>query len=151
MISLSEHQFFSLIIDVFDTVIRKYGLEIHEESKNLVVATKGSIELIFRLEPTYLAYYFSLEIRLVGELGERATSNSLYRHLGVAAIARCLDPNYDRPVKEIQTEQNLREIAEGHREELLKYCENILLGDVSSWQTVVNCLEKKSLERGKLV
>lgn len=140
MISLSELQFFSIINEVFGTVIQDYGFEIYEENKNLIIARKGDIDVIFRLESVNLSYYFSLEIRLSGKLGKNATSDPSYRHLGVAAIARCLDPNYTRPVKKANTEDDLREIAEGHKEELLKYCKSILLGDVSSWQKIVECL-----------
>ena len=88
-----------------------------------------------RLERAYLAYYFSLEIELSGELGKQAASDPTYRHLGVSAIAKCLDPNYDRPVRKAtnyRAEEDLREIAEGHKEDLLKYCGDILSGDVSS-------------------
>jgi len=92
-----------------------------------------------------MSHYFSLEIRLSGKLGKKATSDPSYRHLGVAAIAKCLDPSYVRPVRKATNywaEEDLREIAEGHKEELLKYCGAILLGDVSSWQEVVDCLAK---------
>lgn len=140
MITFAEHQFFLVINEIFGSIIQDYGFEIYEENKNLVIARKGDIDLIFRLETVYLSHYFSLEIKLSGKLGKNATSDPSYRHLGVAAIAKCLDPNYTRPVKKANTEDDLREIAEGHKEELLKYCKSILLGDVSSWQKIVECL-----------
>lgn len=144
--SISEHQFFLIIKKIFDPVIQSYGFEIVKKNNNLIVAAKGDIELIFRLESAPMSYYFSLEIKLTGELGKKATPDSSYRHLGVAAIAQCLDEDYDRPVKEARNEEDLIEVAEGHKEELVKYCENILLGDVSSWQDVVDCLKKKSID-----
>jgi hypothetical protein len=145
MTSLSEHQFFLMIKEIFDPVIQNYGFELNEENENLVIATKGDIQIIFRLESAYLTYYFSLEIKLSGELGRKATPDSSYRHLGVAAIAQCLDQNYSRPIKKARNEDDLKEIAGRHKEELIRYCERILLGDVASWQYVVDCLKKKPI------
>ena len=87
-------QFLTLIHEVFDSTMRDYELTVHETSEDLVIAQKGDLDLIFRLEATRLFYYFSLEIKLSGKLGEKATTDSSYRHLGVTAIAKCLDLNY---------------------------------------------------------
>lgn len=139
MVILSKHQFFLTIQEIYESVFRDYGFEIHEEKDNLVIATKPDCELIFRLER---ALYCSLGIKLSGQLAQKATSDPYYRYreLGVSAIAKCLDPYYKRPFKRTETEEDLKDVLEGHKEELLKYCKNILLGDVSSWQQVVDCL-----------
>jgi len=146
MVSLSKHQFFLTINEIFDSVIRDYGFEIYEENERLVIAKKDGCELIFRLEA---ALYCSLGIKLSGELAQKATSDPYYRYreLGVSAIAKCLDPSYKRPFKRTETEEDLKDVLERHKEELLKYCRNILLGDVSSWQRVVDCLNRTRINR----
>jgi hypothetical protein len=135
--------FLKPIIDVFDSVFRDYGFKIYEENLDLVIAKKGDIELLFRLEATKMFYYFSLEIKLLGGLGEQATSDPSYRHLGVTAIAKCINPNYKISLKAAQTETELKEMMEIQKEELLDYCKGILLGDVSIWQRVVYSLNAK--------
>jgi hypothetical protein len=138
---LQHEQFSRLINEVFSSVIDRHGFKLRSEKEYLLIARKGDIELLFRLEIGYQSHYFSLEIRLSGELGERATSDSRYRHLGVSAIAKCFEPNYQESDKGAETEEMLREMMELQKEELLKYCEDILAGDVSSWSKVVDCLK----------
>jgi len=142
-------RFLNLVHQVFDPVCTKYGFIIQEEEKwiqpeKAVFARKGDIELEFRLGSSSLFWDFSLEIKLSGALGEKATSDPKYRGLGVAAIAGCLDPNYKKNLKAPQTEDELRRKMESDKDELLKYCEDILLGNVSNWQKVVDCLKAKS-------
>jgi hypothetical protein len=108
-----------------------------------VIANRGNIEIVFRLEATRLFYYFSLEIRLSGELGEKATSDPFYRDLGVATIAKCLDPNYELLLKKPQTTDELRNVLERNKKDLLNYCGRILLGDVSIWEIVVQCVKEE--------
>lgn len=136
-------RFLHLVVEVFDAVIRDHGFEIYEESEGLVIARRGDIELVFRLESTRLFYYFSLEINLNGKLGEKATLDPAYRHLGVTAIAKCMDPNYKISLKAAQTENELKEMMEIQKEELLNFCKDILLGDVSMWLGIVDCLNVK--------
>jgi len=137
--------FSKLVDDVFNSVIHDYHLNCREENTRLLIASKEELELVFRLEAIPLFYYFSLELKLSGNLAEQATSDTYYRGrgLGVSAIAQCLDINYKPSIKGAQTESELRELLETGRDELLKYCKDILLGDVSSWQVVVECLKKK--------
>ena len=140
---LQHKQFSSLINEVFSSVIDRHKFELRSEDEYLLIAQKGDIELLFRLEVGYQSYYFSLEIRLSGELGERATPDSRYRHLGVTAIARCFELNYQGFANGAETEEMLKEMMETQKEALLQYCEDILVGDVSSWFKVVDCLRKK--------
>ena len=146
MVTLSKHQFFRTIEEIYESIFRDYGFEMYEENDNLVIARKPDCELVFRLER---ALYCSLGIKLSGQLAQKATSDPYYRfrELGVSAIAKCLDPNYKRPFKRTETLEDLQAVLEGHKEELLKYCGNILLGDVSSWQQVVDCLNITRINR----
>lgn len=94
----TDIQFLKLIHDVFDSVFTKYGFSIQEEEiwfqpETVVFARKDEIALGFRLGSSRLFWYFSLEMELSGNLGEKATSDSHYRGLGVTAIAQCLDPS----------------------------------------------------------
>jgi hypothetical protein len=47
---------------------------------------------------------FCSVIRLSGKLGERATSNPRYRHVGVSAIVTALESSYEPFFKEARTE-----------------------------------------------
>ena len=141
--------FLKLIHDVFDEVFVKYGFIIQEEEKwtqpeTAILARKGDIELAFRLWSSLLFWYFSLEISLLGKLGEEATSDLKYRSLGLESIAECLDTNYKINIKAAQTEEELRERMKSDKEELIKYCEDILMGDVSNWKKTVDCLKGKA-------
>lgn len=135
--------FSKLVKDVFGLVIQDYDFKYRDDNEQLIVAGKGEIEIIFRLEEIPLFYYFSLEIRLSGDTAKQATSDKRYRTLGVSTVTECLDPQYKSPLRGSQTESELRELMETSRDELLKYCSEILGGDVSSWQKVVDCVRKK--------
>jgi len=143
---LQGTHYFELIDEVFKSVTGPQGFEIRKENEKLFIARKGDLELLFRLEVGYQAYYFSLEIRLLGRLGERATTDSHYRHLGVTAIAKCYDPNHKMSAEAADTTEKLQKMMETQKEELLKYCADILAGDVSSWSRIVDCLMKKGAE-----
>jgi hypothetical protein len=136
---------YSLVDEIFNPAIKEYGYVFNEEEKNLIVAKKGDCKVIVRLEH---GLYCSLEIHLSGELGERATEDPYYRDLGVAAIAICLDPSSRRFFKKTKTVDDLREVLEIQKNELLKYCSEILAGDVSIWSQVVNCIKEKSKKSG---
>lgn len=142
-------QFLKLIHEVFDPILSKYGFIIQDEEKwiqpeTAVFAKKDDIELAFRLGSSQLFWYFSLELKLSGLLGERATSDPKYRGFGVSAIAECLNPSYKKNMKASQTEKELQERMESDKAELLQYCEDVLLGDVSNWQKIVDCVKAKS-------
>ena len=141
MISLSEHQFFWRVNNIFGSILQNYGFEIREEGNKLVVAQRGDIELIFLVEVSYLEYFFSLAIKISGELGRKATTDvdNRNRRLDIITIAHCLNPNYEFTPKKIRTEEDLAEVMEDRKEVLIKYCKDMLLGDVSLWQDVVDC------------
>ena len=142
-------QFLPLIEEVFDSVFKEYGFEIQGdigwvENEDVVTIKKNDIALIFHLGRAQLFYSCSLGIKLSGELAEKATSNLDYRGLGVTAIAKCLDASYKQSLKKAQTKEELKELLENNKEVLLKYCKDILLGDVSVWQSLVDCITDKN-------
>lgn len=143
MEAVQGQRYYKLINEVFISIIGGPEFEIRQESESLFIAKKGDLELLFRLEVGYQSHHFSLEIRLSGELGERATSDSHYRHLGVTAITKCYDQNYEAAPEGADTDKKLKELMEIQKRELLKYCADILAGDVSSWSGLVECLRKK--------
>jgi hypothetical protein len=109
----------------------------------IVTAKKGDIELNFYLGLSQLLYYCSVGIKLSGELGERATPDPKARNIGVSAIAECLDPEYKLSKKASQTSEEVSQTFENRKEDLLKYCKDILSGDVSIWSIVLSRLEAR--------
>ena len=136
-------RFAKLVDDVYGLFLREYGFTYVKEEKYLVTARKDDIELIFSLETTFLFYNLSLEIKLHGQLGENATSIKRYRHLGILTIAKCLDSNFRGRIKKAQTERELKEILLLDKDVLLNCCVEFLLGNVSSWGEIVDCLEMR--------
>ena len=140
--------FYSIIKETFGSVFEEYGFELQSEAiwtgmgEYIITAKKGDIELNFYLGLSPLFYLCSVGIRLSGELGERATTDPKARNLGVSTIAECLDPEYKSSRKSPQTSEEVRQTFENRKEDLLKYCKDILSGDVSVWSTVVNCLSQ---------
>ena len=53
-----------------------------------------------------------------------------YRNLGVSAIAKCLDPDYKLSRKSPQTSEEVKQNFENRKDDLLKYCKDILSGIV---------------------
>lgn len=141
--------FLKIIEETFGSVFEDYGFELQDEAvwtgmgEYTITARKADIELNFYLGVSQLSYYCSAGIRLSGELGKRATTDSKYRNMGVSTIAKCLDPEYKPLRKSPQTSEEVRQKFENRKEDLLKYCKDILSGDVSTWQAVVNCLREK--------
>lgn len=142
--------FLTIIQETFGSVFEDYGFELQSEVKwsgmgeYIITAKKDDIELNFYLGMSPLFYYCSVGIKLSGKLGERATTDPKFRNMGVSAIAKCLDPYYYNPSrKSPQTSEEVKLDFENYKEDLLKYCKNILSGDVSIWPTVVDCLKKK--------
>ena len=144
MFGLQDGQFSKLVHEVFSSTIQNLGFELHEENENLLFARKGDIQLIFRLEVAYHTYLFSLEIKLLGKSGERATSDSYYRHLSVTTIAKYSDPEYKVSIKGSSTEEELKKMIETQREELLNYCKTIIEGDISLWSKIADVLIKQA-------
>lgn len=139
--------FLPLIKEIFDPVFKDYGFELQNEARwngqeYVITAQKGDIALNFYLGMSQLFYYCEASFKLSGELGERATADPKYRSLGVSVIAKCLDPGYKPLRKMPQTKDEVKQAFEKEKEDLLKYCNRILSGDVSVWTTVVKCLKK---------
>ncbi len=141
--------FLPIIKETFGSVFEEYGFELQDKAvwtgmgEYIITARKTDIELNFYLGVSQLFYYCSVGIRLSGKLGRRATTDQKLRELGVSVIAECLDPEYKRSRKSPQTSEEVRHQFESRKEDLLKYCKDILLGDVSIWPRVVRCLKKK--------
>jgi hypothetical protein len=141
--------FLSIIKEAFGPVFEEYGFEIQDKAvwtgrgEYIITAKKTDIELNFYLGVSQLFYYCSIGIRLSGKMGKRATNDPKYRNIGVSKIAKCLDPEYNSSRKSPQTSEDVKKQFESRKEDLLKYCSDILAGDVSSWPAVVKCLKTK--------
>ena len=140
--------FVSIIRDIFDPVFQTYGLKLQNETtwngqgENLLTASKEGLELIFYLANSPLFYYGTVAIHVVGELAKRATPHSKYHSLDISTIAEELDAQFRPSLKGAQTHTEVSELFEVQKENLLKYCSDILSGDVSSWTRVAEQLRK---------
>ena len=141
--------FLPIIKETFGSIFEEYGFELQDEvvwtgmGEYIITARKTDIDLNFYLGGSQLFYSCSVGISLSGKLGKRATANSKYRKMGISTIAKCLDPEYKSSRKSPQTSEEVKQQFENRKEDLLKYCKDVLSGDVSSWPTVVKCLRKK--------
>jgi len=139
--------------EIFGPVFKEYGFELQSresqlEYENKVVAKKGGIELVFRLGGTQMFYLCSIGIRLSGELGEKVSSDPRYREIGASVIAKRLNPGYESPTKHIQTKEDLHRTLEADKAELLKYCKDILMGDITPWQEALKAILDESKKSG---
>ena len=140
--------FLSIIKETFGSVFEAYGFDFHGEAiwtgkgEYILTAKKSDIELNFYLGTSRLFYYCSVGIQMSGALGEKATTDPKFRNIGVSVIAECLDPEYKLSRKSPQTSEEVKRDFENRKEDLLKYCKDILSGDVSIWPTVVNRLKE---------
>ena len=147
-------QFVQSVKEVFDSVFKEYGFEFQNDAiwngkgEYTVKASKTDLELIYYLGLTPTFYLFSLGINLLGQLAEKATLNKHYHSIGVTAIAKCLDKDYKYSPSRIQTKEELIEALKKEKVDLLKYCQGVLSGDVSTWSEVVNCLEEQRKRSG---
>ena len=144
---------FLAVQEIFAPVFEEYGFELLPEEKQIsyqtsVVAKKEDIELVFRLESTYMFYLCSIGIKLTGELGKKVSSDPRYRELGASVIAERLNPGYESPVKEILTKSHLYRTLESDKAELLKYCKEILLGDITPWQAALKSILDENKRSG---
>ena len=147
MITMSkdhELDFLQLVSETFDSVFKKYAFRFQKESiwssrgrYHTTSAVKGDIELVFYLAEISEFCHLSIQIRVSGKSAEKVTSKT-FRNISIGEIARRIDPKYSHRDNEIRTKQDLKEALEAGKECLLRYCEGILLGDVSSWLNVVN-------------
>ena len=141
-------QFLPLIKETFSQVFEDYAFDLQNEAvwdghgEYSVTAINGDIALIFYLSVLPQVYYCSLGIRVSGDLAKKATSNGKPRSIDVMVIANALDLDYKHPPMQIQTNEDLKRILEKEKECLLKYCQDILSGDVSNWSKVVSDLDK---------
>ena len=142
--------FLTIIQETFGSVFEDYGFELQGEAiwtgmgEYIITAKKGDIALNFYLGMSQLFYYCSVGIELSGDVGERATIDPEFRDIGISVIAECLDPEYKISRKNPQTSEEVKQDFKNRKEDLLKYCKDILSGDVSIWPTVVKCLKEIS-------
>lgn len=130
-------QFFNKkIFEVFAFVRDNYGFTFDTINDYLIVAKKGDMNLYFIFDKGIL---FSVEIEVTGKLGEIAIKNPKYRRLGASTMAECIS-EYKLKVKTIRNENDLLSEMEEEARVLKDYCANILAGDVSDWERIVNCL-----------
>ena len=147
--------FLPIIKEVFDPVFKQFGFVLDNEmewdgrGEDSITASKDDMTLFFYVGITQFFYYCSVGIRLSGELAEKATSREGYRHLGVTAIAKGLDPSYTQREEAAQTREEVRAAFEAEKQDLLKYCSDILSGDVSSWSRVVDPMAEEWEKRSK--
>jgi hypothetical protein len=141
--------FLEIVKETFGSVFDDYDFELQGDAtwtgmgEYIITARKDDIELNFYLGVSQPFYYCSLGIRLSGKLGKRATSDQKYRNIGVSTIAQCLDAEYKPSRKSPQTSVEVKQNFENIKEDLLKYCQDILTGDVSIWPTIIRCLKKR--------
>jgi hypothetical protein len=141
--------FLEIVKETFSSVFEDYGFELQDKviwtgmGEYIITARKGEIELNFYLGVSQLFYYCSVGIKLSGKLGKRATNDTKFRNIGVSKIAKCLDPEYNPSRESPQTSEEVKQKFENIKKDLLKYCQDILLGDVSVWPTVIRCLKKR--------
>lgn len=144
MFEFQERQFIDLVHEVYGSTMQELGFEFYEEDPQLLYAGKGDIQLIFRLETGFKFRLFSLEIMLLGELGERATSRVDHRSLDVTTIAEFSDPEYEFVSRIPATEFEFIEEMKIQKAELLYYCKDILAGDVTRWSGIVDSVIEES-------
>ncbi len=138
----SNIDFLSIVKEVFSSVFSDYGFVLKNEviwdgqGDNRITASKEDIDIVFYIAVSQMFYYCGAAIKLSGITGEKATSHENYREMSISAIAKGLDPNYEKIRKGAQTKEEVKAIFETEKNTLLKYCRDILLSDVSSWTPV---------------
>ena len=141
--------FLAIIKDVFSPDLSDYGFTLQDEvtwngaGEYTIIATKSDIDLNFHIGISPMFYYCSMGIKLSGEAGEKATPHAKYRSMDISTLAEGLDPNYKRISKGAQTKEEVKESFEAEKDDLLTYCKDILLGDVSSWTPIANQMAKE--------
>jgi len=134
-------QFFNEnVFEVFAFVQDKYGFKFDAINDYMIMARKGDMNLYFIFDQGIL---FSVEIEVTGKLGDIAIKNPKYRKLGASTMAECINDEYKLKVKRIKNEDDLLFEMEEEARVLREYCANILAGDVSDWERIVNCLLKR--------
>jgi hypothetical protein len=127
--------FLSIIKEVFDPVFKEFGLLINNElawdgrGESSVMVSNKDVDLIFYVGISPLFYYCSVSIRPTKEKGDP-------QGLDVAAIAKAKEPTYKRRPMGAQTREEAKKMFEIEKEDLLKYCRDFLVGDLSSWSKI---------------
>ncbi|MBK9924874.1 MAG: hypothetical protein IPP66_06225 [Anaerolineales bacterium] len=151
----SNIDFLLLVKEVFSSVFDDYGFALKNEvnwdgrGENIITASKGDVDISFYIGISPMFYYCSAAIKLSGETGEKATPHQKYRSISVSAIAKGRNPNYKRTPKGAQTKEEVKELLEFEKEDLIKYCKDILLGDISFWAPIANQMATERDEKLK--
>ena len=149
--------FLSIVKEVFSSVFSDYGFALTDKAdwdgrgESTITASKGDIDINFYVGVSQLFYYCSAGIKLSGETGEKATPHVKSRSLGISAIAKGIDPTYKSNNRAAQTAEEVKKAFEAERDDMIKYCKDILLGDVSSWTSVANQLAEEWEKKQKPV
>lgn len=122
---------------IFSFVKDEYGFEFEKVTDYMIVGKKGDMNLYFRFDR---GISFGVAVEVVGSLGETAISSPKYRKLGASTMAECIDSGYKLRVKRIKKEDDLLERMNEEARVLRKYFGKILIGDVSEWEKIVECL-----------
>ena len=155
MFKNSEIQFLESIKKVFEPVFHEYGFELQDEvvwngaGEDQVRARKDDITLVYFLGHTRQFYLCSLSIFLSGQLAEKTTPFRHYHHMAVTSIAHYLDKDFQFTGIQVYTNEDLIRALEQEKEVLLKYCREILSGDLSIWPEVIKRSEEYRTGSGK--
>ena len=132
--------FLEKVPEIFSFVVNKYGFEFDNLDEYRIIARKENMNLYFILDR---GIFFSVEIEVTGSLGEEAIKDPKCRKMGASTMAECIDKNYHLQINTIRNENDLLSEMEEEARVLNKYCRNILSGDVSDWERIINCLLKR--------
>ena len=125
--------------EIFGFVKDEYGFEFEVIDEYRMIASKEDINLNFIFDREML---FSVEIEVSGALGEKAIKNPNYRRLGASTMAECMKDGYQLKVRFIQDKNVLISEMKEETRVVREYCGDILSGDVSDWERIVDCLLK---------
>jgi hypothetical protein len=123
--------------ETFAFVKENYGFEFENISDYLIVGRKQNMNIYFRFDR---GISFGVAIEVTGELGEKAIADPRYRRLGASTMAECIDKEYKLRVKRIKNKKDLLDRISEEARVLKKYFGEILNGDVSKWEQIVDCL-----------
>jgi hypothetical protein len=155
MLKDTDIDFLSIIRDVFSPALIEYGFSLKDgmnwdgQGEDTVSVVKDQIEITFYVGHSKLFYYCSAGIKLSGALGEKASSNPSYRAMGISALAKGIDPDYKSNSRAAQSAEEVKQAFEAERDDMVKYCKDILLGDVSSWTPIANKMAEECENRNK--
>ena len=155
MFNNPDIQFLESIKKVFGQVFHEYGFELQQDvvwngaGEDEVKARKNDITLVYFLGHTRQFYLCSSSIFLSGQLAEKTTPIRHYHHMAVTSIAHYLDKDFQFAGIHVYTNEDLVRALEQEKAVLLKYCKDILAGDLSIWPEVVKRSEEYRTGSGK--